>query len=274
MFITTKTKSSPKTLLTEHVSYKAIKKTKKTQKVFLMSKRTNPQSGSQAMSQSSPGRPTKRVYRRTNVKKRSLVKLARTVNLGHAFPQKLITTLRYTGTAQLVTGTSLVRQHFACNGLYDPDTSGTGHQPAYFDQLNALYNHYVVLGSKIRITFQAVDNFMPLLVCGLINDDSTAITGTTVSTIAEQTQAKTIFLSPTDTNINTMHLFYSAKKVWGSDFIQKDSLQGTGAANPTELQHYDFYCMAANGSGVTTVHAYFEIEYICLFRELKEIAAS
>ncbi len=37
------------------------------------------------------------------------------------------------------------------NGPYDPDFTGTGHQPRYFDQYAAIYNKYKVFASKIEI---------------------------------------------------------------------------------------------------------------------------
>ncbi len=39
---------------------------------------------------------------------------------------------------------------FHCNGLYDPNHTGTGHQPHGFDQLMALYKNYQVLSSTIE----------------------------------------------------------------------------------------------------------------------------
>ena len=39
------------------------------------------------------------------------------------------------------------------NSLFDPDQTGTGHQPYYFDQFAALYNRYTVLGSKLTAEF-------------------------------------------------------------------------------------------------------------------------
>jgi len=39
------------------------------------------------------------------------------------------------------------------NSLYDPDASGTGHQPKGFDQWTQFFTHYCVLGSKITVTF-------------------------------------------------------------------------------------------------------------------------
>jgi hypothetical protein len=48
-------------------------------------------------------------------------------------------------------------QVFRVNGLYDPDQTGTGAQPVYFDQWMALYNRYRVLGMWIDAKFSNVD---------------------------------------------------------------------------------------------------------------------
>jgi hypothetical protein len=48
-------------------------------------------------------------------------------------------------------------QVFRVNGLYDPDVTGTGSQPAYFDQWSALYKRYRVLGCWIDARFSNVD---------------------------------------------------------------------------------------------------------------------
>lgn len=41
---------------------------------------------------------------------------------------------------------------FCANGLYDPDTTGTGHQPMYYDNYSALYQRYRVRQSFITVT--------------------------------------------------------------------------------------------------------------------------
>lgn len=48
-------------------------------------------------------------------------------------------------------GVATVRTHsFRGNSLYDPDSSGVGHQPLGFDQIMTLYRDYRVRGSKIH----------------------------------------------------------------------------------------------------------------------------
>ena len=52
------------------------------------------------------------------------------------FPDTLQTTLRYQETLSLSsTSGSLFGYIYNLNGLYDPNHTGVGHQPLYFDQL-------------------------------------------------------------------------------------------------------------------------------------------
>lgn len=46
---------------------------------------------------------------------------------------------------------ALAAWQFRGNGVFDPDVTGTGGQPYYFDQWAALYNRVRVHGSKIRV---------------------------------------------------------------------------------------------------------------------------
>lgn len=41
---------------------------------------------------------------------------------------------------------------FSVNNLYDPDVTGTGHQPMYFDNYAAVYNRYRVNWAQITVT--------------------------------------------------------------------------------------------------------------------------
>jgi len=72
----------------------------------------------------------------------------------YGFPDRLRTKLHYCDVINLASsaGTPGLWQ-FRMNSLFDPDYSGLGHQPQWYDQLSAVYSFYRVLGSKITVTF-------------------------------------------------------------------------------------------------------------------------
>lgn len=68
------------------------------------------------------------------------------------FSAQKIAYLTYFDAYQIVTtagaaGTWL----FNINSLFDPDSTHTGHQPMYFDQIKLLYSKYKVISAKIKI---------------------------------------------------------------------------------------------------------------------------
>ena len=70
------------------------------------------------------------------------------------FPDEFITTIRYVDVYTLTSASNgIAKQYMRMNSLFDPDQTGTGHQPYYFDQFAALYNRYTVLGSKLTAEF-------------------------------------------------------------------------------------------------------------------------
>jgi len=47
---------------------------------------------------------------------------------------------------------SYAYKQISCNGLYDPNISGTGHQPIGFDQIMSLYEQYTTTRAHIKVT--------------------------------------------------------------------------------------------------------------------------
>lgn len=67
------------------------------------------------------------------------------------FADKQVLKLQYSSFIS-PTGTAFpVFQTLSMNSLFDPDVTGTGHQPLAFDQWSALYRKYTVLASRVDI---------------------------------------------------------------------------------------------------------------------------
>jgi len=62
------------------------------------------------------------------------------------------TKLRYVSSFQLTySGSAAGVRSFSANGLYDPDITGTGHQPMGFDTYASIYSKYIVRKSSLTI---------------------------------------------------------------------------------------------------------------------------
>jgi len=112
-----------------------------------------------------PRRYVKRYQPYTRRPKRAAL-ITRPVNIGRSlaspagvfgFPTSLRTKLRYHESIAYVSAAGSVTQNiFRFNSLFDPNETGLGHQPHYFDQLSAVYGRYVVVASTIKATFMPV----------------------------------------------------------------------------------------------------------------------
>lgn len=140
------------------------------------------------------------------------------------------------------TGGSNGQYQFSANGLYDPNITGTGHQPLYFDQFMAIYDHYTVLGSKCTATLipdttNGGSASTPRKFTFWMNDDTSVAIGN-IDTMTEQPGAKMIHWSPSSTGPLTLTQTWGAYAYFGGNPLANDNLQGTASNNPPEQSIY------------------------------------
>lgn len=95
------------------------------------------------------------------------------------FPSMMRNKLRYIENITLATVASsddASVNYFSCNGIHDPNITGTGHQPYGHDTLATLYNHYRVDKAVIRLTPSTVGKQMIYGVA--IVDETTGVSRT------------------------------------------------------------------------------------------------
>lgn len=218
-------------------------------------------------------KPKKRVYK----PKRSLTTYNKSsINMGLGFPKKLCTTLKYREIINHYNNLgSNVFFKFNCNGCFDPNNTGTGHQPYYFDQYMAIYDHYTVIGSKI--TIKVVPSTVPTVAMYLSlsqNDDTTQTNNTVMGTSEQSNGSSAIIPAGSTDTVKILTNKWSAKKTFGGSVLGNDNLQGTASANPSEVTVWSVGLTSLDA--VSSVNVYFEvcIDYIVVFEELKDIAQS
>ena len=73
--------------------------------------------------------------------------------LNRVFQPKVQTVLSYCDTKTLDPGTGATYHEFHANDIFDPDSTGVGHQPMFHDKFQTWYNKYRVLGFSYQVSF-------------------------------------------------------------------------------------------------------------------------
>lgn len=162
---------------------------------------------------------------------------------------------------------------FSANGLFDPDQiSGVAKQPLYFDQIMAIYNHYVVTSSVIEWQFVTQGNGRDFFVVAYIDDDASL--GTGLQTDAERPGARSLVVSPSVTTAPTITQYWSAERTFGPNVMNNSLFRGTATTNPTEQSFFVFKAEDLAGTLTTAVQVRVKVTYNVTFTEFKTIASS
>lgn len=199
------------------------------------------------------------------------------------FPQSFTCVLNYCYFNQLFTGISGVygaERVFRLNSVYDPDFTGSGHQPYGFDQISPLYRRYMVNQAKFEILFSnpSADS----VACSAMLQSSAGtqvLTGALIDEAAERPNVVTRFLNGTGSQtVSISQPWFSLSSIEGvrpsmwQD--QADQYGATVGANPSLVP----YLRIANASGLAatgvTVELLVKVSYRVRFYERVGLAQS
>lgn len=167
---------------------------------------------------------------------------------------------------------------FRANSCYDPNLTGTGHQPYPFDQLMEFYTSFIVLGAKIKVTFSGQASGQSQYIVGVQLKDSATVDQTSATLIIEQGRAKWKTLtsgagSTTTTQVVTKG--FSPKKFYGVPDLNDSIYKGSSSSNPTEDAHFHVIAAQLNESAVYTgLDCMAEIEYLVQLRDPRPLSGS
>lgn len=163
---------------------------------------------------------------------------------------------------------------FSMNGLYDPNITGTGHQPIGFDQLMTMYDHYTVIGSRARITLFNRDSTYPQTIIAHLKDDVTV--SSDENTLLENGLNRYITVSPQGSAgcNKSLQLNCSPSKFFGKKVLQDDIFRGSIASNPSEQVYLHLTSFPMEGTDTGQVRLTVEIEYTAILTERKELVGS
>lgn len=201
--------------------------------------------------------------------------------IGQIVPDQLVTSLTYASVVQFSPGVGAEDRQFNLNSIFDPDRSGTGHQPMGRDQLTNFYNRYRV--SDCRWVVDVMPGAGTGAICSVIipNNETTSLSSN-IETAMETPYAQYKWSNHLATSAATdqrhlqqrgsMHL---AKLYGVSDAAQKadDRFQAENGSNPTETAI--LHCLTVNIDGQAAVYTLsVKLIYTVVMFDRVQLAAS
>lgn len=189
-------------------------------------------------------------------------------------PDKMLTKMTYSDqiTFTLSVAGALYAYQFR-NSIYDPDKTGTGHQPLWHDQMATLFGNYRVHGIKYR--FKLLNGNTNAFISGGVRMSNDAVTETAWSTLRERRSVKKWQIGSHFTGPWTVSGYMPVGKPWGMtkrDFLADEEFEAKFGENPVKESFLELYAQCNTGSGVLYVIA--DLVYYVELLNRKNVAGS
>lgn len=181
--------------------------------------------------------------------------------------------MRYSDVFQFSTGVAGVygvEQSMRLNSLFDPDLTGTGHQPYGYDQMTPLYGRYQVRAVKVTLHWTDPSADGVRVACMLQGNVSvTSLTSQTIGYVDELPFTKCGNINNTGDQKNKMVFYIPLHKALGlSKQAYADDTSNTASvvSGSPSLQAYIRFSAASNrGTSAVTVMCNCTMEYYTVF---------
>lgn len=179
------------------------------------------------------------------------------VNPGPVSDQQ-VTKMRY-AQSDALNGNIVNSTVFRMNSIFDPYSSGVGHQPYGHDQWNNFYGNYEVYACGIKVHF-ANNTTQPVQCTLLPSNNSSVSSGNTLS--VEKPYSKTVVCGGGTSGDNKTSLshFMTVAKALGTKGRQTDRSAAFGA-NPAEQSFWHILVANMDGTNLSDVDILVELTY-------------
>lgn len=220
-----------------------------------------------------PRKYKKRPYRKRTYKR----KKKRTISPSYPLSNKFLFKTRYVELNQSLdvgTGGIPVTQVYSLTSLFDPNYTGVGHQPLGFDNIMPMYDHYTVIGARVKVTASNLDRD-PQYIVLQIKDGISLSTNLSAMIENGRTNFKTLGGNETASSTQTLTANFSAKQFFSRNPMASDKQQGTVSSSPLENAFLHITVAPTTiGENTTKVVYSIIIEYIAMLTEPKQLGQS
>lgn len=159
-------------------------------------------------------------------------------SIGFLDPHKYVR-LKYSDVFAISLATvTATNQIMRLNSIFDPDLSGTGHQPYGYDQLSVLYNRYRVLKTSWKVTFHSETVGFFICVIPTNGNLATAITNQASFSAACEAPRSVVRVQGTGANAIIVRGSIALNDLNGTlkvEYLADDRFEAQVGANPSEL---------------------------------------
>lgn len=188
------------------------------------------------------------------------------------FPDSIKIKHEYVDLVQANSGATPYTGVWSLNGLYDPDVSGVGHQPYFYDEAALIYSRYIVWGCKVKIKAATSAN-VPMIVSMVAQPDTTA--PATIDLHLERPLEKHRIIQ-SGSGTASMQAYFDLPKLFGvtkAAYLGEDGHVGTTTGNPASQYYLMVNAQAADISTQTT-RLIVELTYYAKWKLRKRVAQS
>lgn len=202
------------------------------------------------------------------------------------FPRKTFTTLTYTDNRQLSQGAAgtVANYQYCINDIFDPNFTGAGGQPKYYDTLlgatggYAPYRLFKVHAAKIKATFYAYTGSTVSDVMAYVGVQSSSSTSEapqdmedilTQEYISHRAQGQSQNSHPI-----SISKFCKVKRLFGFRDIDDVNFQGSNSASPSTRALFNVGFLSVDSTAVGIMNVVVQIKYFVELTGLNQVADS
>lgn len=191
------------------------------------------------------------------------------------FAQRYITKMKYCEAVNIAsTGPQVYRWNL--NSVFDPNRSGTGHQPYGHDSLTPIYNRYRVISCSYVIS--GVDTAGRYIqIAALPANEEATISSLTVSEIRENPRARYITQAP-NASLKMLKGYVSLPSLMGrnkAQYMADDRFQATAGSSPSEAAVLNVFAQdLADGLNTINTTLNLTLTYTVEWFDVKQLGQS
>lgn len=192
------------------------------------------------------------------------------------YPDRLRTTLKYSQLITFTGSATPAAQVFAMNNCFDPDVTGSGHQPSYWDSYTAVYNRYLVKSFCAVLDFETESTSIPINVAAIYSDSDVSSQNVQYMRECKYSKADTLGLANGNKSVVRLKMpEVSLQRIMGQSELESDAnLYALATGGPVDVCYLIIKMSASDSSTTFTARVNCTLLYDIVFKDLNPAYAS